>query len=79
MQLSFSQDDKYLVSASRDRQLGVFKQNDEGLYEIFWIGQVHSRLVFCVEITYDCKYIITGYDFYNNPLGPEINLSKYIF
>jgi len=49
-----------LLSASRDRQLGVFKLNEEGLYEKFWIGQVHSRLLFCVEITYDCKYIITG-------------------
>lgn len=61
LQLVFSKCEQYIASASRDRQLGVFKLNpDTNLYETFWINLVHSRLLYCLQFSDDSKFIVTG-------------------
>ena len=61
--LEFSKDDQYLVSVSRDRQIGLFKHDkDDGKhpYKLVWSDKSHSRIVWTVSFTSDVKYMMTG-------------------
>ena len=61
--LEFSKDDQYLVSVSRDRQIGLFKhdaQDTQHPYKLVWSDKSHSRIVWTVDFSHDDKFFITG-------------------
>ena len=61
--LEFSSDDKYLVSVSRDRQIGLFQldeSDNQHPYKLIWDDKSHSRIVWTVSFSHDVKFFITG-------------------
>lgn len=61
--LEFSKDDQYLVSVSRDRQIGLFKldaNDSQHPYKQVWGDKSHARIVWTVSFSHDTKYFITG-------------------
>ena len=61
--LEFSKNDEYLVSVSRDRQIGLFKHDkddEKHPYKLVWGDKSHSRIVWTVSFSPDVKYLMTG-------------------
>lgn len=52
----FSNNNKYLVSVSKDRKMGVFDENCELLFGY----EAHSRVITSVSVSPDSKFIATG-------------------
>uniref|UniRef100_A0A1B6DSR2 Elongator complex protein 2 n=2 Tax=Clastoptera arizonana TaxID=38151 RepID=A0A1B6DSR2_9HEMI len=67
-QLTFSPDDQYLLSVSRDRRWSLFQKQDVTLNnEIYKLVSttdkstgIHTRIIWCCGWTHDSKYFATG-------------------
>lgn len=58
--LEFSACNRYLISVSRDRSWALFKRHEEGFKLIHHIMEAHSRIIWCVGISFDSQFIFTG-------------------
>lgn len=63
-QMSFSPDDTYLLSVSRDRKWCLFKKDDRGIYSLSCTAQkgtiMHSRIIWSCAWSHDSLYFVTG-------------------
>jgi len=61
VQLEFSPNDEYLLSASRDRQFGLWKKSTgENPYELAFKNQSHTRIIWSVSFSHDSRLFATG-------------------
>lgn len=58
-QLSFSPDDNYLLSVSRDRKWSLFMKTEEE-YSLTVSIQAHARVIYCCNWSIDSQHFITG-------------------
>lgn len=63
-QLSFSPNDKYLLSVSRDRRWSLFECDDKIIYNLVACSSkndnFHSRIIWCCAWSHDSLYFATG-------------------
>ena len=62
LQLEFSPNDEYLLSASKDRQFGLWRKTSspEHPYELAFKNQSHTRVIWSVSFSHDSKFFATG-------------------
>lgn len=61
LQVKFSECGNWLVSVSRDRCIGLWQRDAVShKFQKRLIQTIHTRLVYCVGISHDSKFLITG-------------------
>jgi elongator complex protein 2 len=59
LKFSFTHDDNYLISVSRDRCISIFKKKDNN-YELLNFKEIHERIIWACSINYNNDKILTA-------------------